>query len=125
MKIPNSFSTTIFNRHRIQYESGAYFETDFSNVFPLLPCTVDRVEEINQYLGSVNLSAIDIAISDFGKNFNPSKLDFANPEREELRKSVLNILRKVADLSNQNIRRIADGFLATQPHDNQSVMAWQ
>ena len=33
MKIPNSFSTTIFNQHRIRYESGAYFETDFSNVF--------------------------------------------------------------------------------------------
>ena len=68
MKIPNSFSTTIFNRHRIQYESGAYFETDFSKVFVFLPCAVDRVEEINQYLRSVNLSAVDIDISDFGEN---------------------------------------------------------
>ena len=33
MKIPNSFSMIIFNRHRIQYESGAFSETDFSNVF--------------------------------------------------------------------------------------------
>ena len=80
MKIPNSFSSTIFNRHRIQYDFGAYSETDFSEVFFFLPCTVDRVEEINQYLGSVNLSAIDIDISDFCKNFNPSKLDYANPE---------------------------------------------
>ena len=102
---------------------GPILKLIFLRSFFFLSCAVDRVEEINQYLGSVNLSAIDIAISDFGKNFNPSKLDFANPEREELRKSVLNILRKVADLSNQNIRRIADGFLATQPHDNQSVMA--
>ena len=80
------------------------------------------VEEINQYLGSVNLSAVDIDISDFGENFNPSKLGYANPEREELRKSVLNVLKKVADLSNQNIRQNADGFLATQPHDNQSLL---
>ena len=38
MKIPNSFSTTIFNRHRIQYEFGTYSGTDFSNVifFPSL-----------------------------------------------------------------------------------------
>ena len=86
MKTPNSFNTTIFNRYRIQYEFGAYSETGFSKVFFFLPCTVDRVEEINQYLGSVNLSAIDIDISDFGENFNPSKLDFANREREELRK---------------------------------------
>ena len=27
MKVPNSFSSTIFNRHRIQLESGAYAET--------------------------------------------------------------------------------------------------
>ena len=33
MKIPNSFSMTIFNRHRIRYESGAFSETDFCNVF--------------------------------------------------------------------------------------------
>ena len=47
MKIPNSFSTTIFNRHRIQYESGAFSETDFSDVFFFLPSTTDRIEEIN------------------------------------------------------------------------------
>ena len=122
MKIPHSFSTTIFNRHRIQYEFWAYSETDFCNVFFSLPCTVDRVEEINQHLGSVNLLAIDIGISDFGKNFIPSKLDFANPEKEELRESALKVLRKAVDLSNQNIRQNADGFLATQPHDNQSLL---
>ena len=33
MKVPNSFSSTIFNRHRIQYESGAFAETDSSNIF--------------------------------------------------------------------------------------------
>ena len=32
MKIPNSFSGTTFNRHRIQYESGA-LDTKFSNIF--------------------------------------------------------------------------------------------
>ena len=33
MKIPDSFSSTIFNRHRIRYEPGTFSETDFSNVF--------------------------------------------------------------------------------------------
>ena len=97
---------------------GLILELIFLTSFFSLPCTVDRVGEINQYLGSVNLSAIDIDISDFGKNFNPSKLNFANPKKEELRKSVLKVLRKVADLSNQNVRQNADGFRATQPHDN-------
>ena len=53
MKVPNSFSTTIFNRHRIQYESGAFSETESSNIFFYLPSTVDKIEEINKYLGSV------------------------------------------------------------------------
>ena len=76
MKILNSFSTTIFSRHRIQYESGAFGETDISNIFFFLPSIVDRIEEIiNKYLGSVNLNAIDINIDKFGQNFDPSKLD--------------------------------------------------
>lgn len=53
MKVPNSFSTTIFNRHRMQYESRAFSETESSNIFFYLPSTVDRIEEINKYLGSV------------------------------------------------------------------------
>ena len=38
------------------------------------------------------------------------KLDYANPEKEETRKSVLRVLKKVADLSNQNLQRNTDGF---------------
>ena len=79
MKIPNSFSTTIFNRCWIQYKSGAFSETDFSNVFFFLPSTTDRIEEINRYVKSVNLSPTDIDASDFGPNFDPSKLDYAGP----------------------------------------------
>ena len=103
MKIPNSFSTTIFNRNRIQYESGAFSETDFS-VFIFLPSTTDRVQEINKYIGSVNLSPINIEISEFGDIFDPSKLDYANPGKESTRESVLKVLKKVVDLSNQSLR---------------------
>ena len=74
MKIPNCFSTTIFNRHRIQYESGALSETDFSKAFFFLPSTTDRIEDSNRYLWSVNLNPIDIELSEFGSNFDPSRL---------------------------------------------------
>ena len=75
MKILSSFSTTLFSRHRIQYESGAFGETDISNVFFFFSSTVDRLGEINKYLGSVNLNAIDINMDEFVQNFDPSKLD--------------------------------------------------
>ena len=80
------------------------------------------MEDINQYMGSVNLSPIDIDISDFGRKFNPSRRDYDNPEREGIRETVLNVLRKVVDLCNQNFRRNADGFLARKRHGNNCLL---
>ena len=122
MKIPNSFSSTIFNRHRIQYEAGAFLETDFSNAFSFLPATTDHIERINRYLNSVNLLPIDIELSEIGENFDPSKLDYANPGREHTRESVLRVLKEVADLGNQNLQRNSNGLLATKLHDNESLL---
>lgn len=123
MKIPNSFSTTIFNRNKIQYESGAFSETDFS-VFFFLPSTTDRVEEIKKYMGSVNLSPINIEISEFGDIFDPSKLDYANPEKESTREAVLKVLKKVVDLSNQSLQQNTGGLLAKITQNNDSLL-WQ
>ena len=61
---------------------------------------------------SVNLSATDIDASDFGPNFDPSKLDYAGPQKEGTRESVLKVLKKVVNLSNQNLQRNTDGLLA-------------
>ena len=85
MKIPNRFSSTIFNRHRIQFKTEALSETEFSKVFFFLPSTTDRVEEINRYINSVNLVPIDIEISECAETFDPSKLDYANDEKEKHR----------------------------------------
>ena len=95
MKMPTSFSTTIFNRYRIQYDPSAFAEIDSSNIFFLLPSTVDRIEEINKYLGSVNLNAIDIDANEFGEKLDPAKLDFSNSERENIKKSVLKVLKEL------------------------------
>ena len=47
MKIPNSFSGTVFNRHKIQFESGT-LNTDSSNIHFFLPLTTDRIKDINK-----------------------------------------------------------------------------
>ena len=122
MKIPDSFSSTILNRHRIRYEPGAFSETDFSNVFFFLPSTTDRIEDINRYLGSVNLNSIYTEFSEFGLNFELSRLDYAGPQKKYTRKSVLKVLKKIVDLSNQNVKRNADGLLAKQVHNNDSLL---
>ena len=44
--MPNSFSGTLFNRHRTQYESGA-LNTKFSALYVFLPSITGRSEGIN------------------------------------------------------------------------------
>ena len=114
-RMSNSFSGTFFNRHRIQYESGA-LNTDFSKNFVFLPSITDRIENVNRYMGSVNLSSIDITEDNFevegGIPFNPSKLDYENPDKEKMRQAVLKVLKKVADLSNANIIKNAERLLS-------------
>ena len=102
IKNPNSFSATIFNRDRIQYEVGALSDTDYSKIFFFLPSTTDRVETINRYINSVNLMPIDIDPIEFGKDFDSSTLDFKNVDRVKNRESVLKVLRKIVDMSNSN-----------------------
>ena len=90
MKIHNSFSETILKRHRTQNESGA-LDTESSKTYFFLPSTTDRMEEIRRYMNSVNLIPIDIHQNEFevdGGNFDPSKLDFDNPDsKKEVRQA--------------------------------------
>ena len=82
MRIPNSFSATIFNRHQIHIES---LTLNFQGHF-FLPSTTDQIEDINRYINSVNLVPTDINQNKFeaeGRNFDPSKLDFDNPDRKK------------------------------------------
>ena len=104
-KIPNSFSATISNRHRIQYEARTLSDRDFSKIFFFSPSARDRIEDISKYMNSVNLMPISIKPSDFAEDFDPSNLDFDNTDREKNRESVLKVLKKVVDLSNLICRK--------------------
>ena len=114
-RMPNSFSGTFFDRHRVQYESGA-LNTSFSKIYLFLPSITDRIEDVNRHTGSVNLTSIDITEDNFevegGIPFDPSKLDYENPDKEKMRQAVLKMLKKVSDLFNANLIKNADGFLS-------------
>ena len=73
------------------------------------------MEEINRHMGSVNLLPIDIPEETFevdGIPFDPSKLDYDNPDKEKMTQAVVKMLKKVVDLSNANIVKNVDGLLA-------------
>ena len=41
-KIPNSFSGTITNNHKVQYQGGVFLNNDHLNIYFFLPSTTDR-----------------------------------------------------------------------------------
>lgn len=104
-EIPNSFSGTIFRDHKLTYEAGFLSGSKSSNMFFFLPSTMDRIKPNNRYNNymAVRLWPVDIEPSNFGENFDPSKLDFENEDREKTRESLLRVLREVAVLSTQNL----------------------
>ena len=113
-RMPNSFSGTFFNRHRVQYESGA-LNTSFSKIYLFLPSITDRIEDVNRHMGFVNLTSIDVTEDNFEVEgdipFDPSKLDYENPDKEKMRQAV-KMLKKVLDLFNANLIKNADGLLS-------------
>ena len=115
LKIPNSFKTTIFGPHRMQYEGAAFDEQKFSKLFFYLPATVDRNEKISKYLTSVHLKPFHVDAAVFGENFNPADPDFDKA-------SVVSYMKKVAQQSSQNLKRNADAFLSNVSHDNEKLL---
>ena len=49
-------------------------------------------------------------------------LDFESKDKRKTIESVLSVLRKIVDLSNSNLQKYADGFLATKPHKNEDIL---
>ena len=115
MKIPNSFKTTIFGQHRMQYEGGIFDEQKCSDIYFYLPSTVDRNEKINKYLSSVNLKHFAVNPLDFGEGFNPADPDFD-------RSAVVSFMKREAQQSSQNLKRNADAFLSTVAHENDKLL---
>ena len=122
-RIPNSFSGTFFNRHRIQYKSGAFHGLTFSNIYYFLTSTNDRVQEINRHMGTVNLTPIDIPENTFEVEDNVqldlSNLDYECKEKEKITKSVVKMLKQILDISNKNLIKKANGLLSTRSVDEE------
>lgn len=86
-----------------------------------LPSITDKIEDINRHMESVNLIPIDILGHSFevesGIAFDPSKLDYDNPNKEKMRQAVLKVLKEVVDLSNANMIKNADGLMSKKSVD--------
>ena len=115
-QLPNIFSSTCFKKHFQQLLDQNENGVKQSQLFLFLPATLDRKEEIFQYKQNVNLHPIDLEEdqlkNEFGiESFNPSLLE-KRDQRFNLRSGICKIMKKIAMLSNQNLVRNANSFLA-------------
>ena len=114
----NIFSSTCFKKYQQllldQNENGV----KKLQLFFLLPATLDRKEEILQYKDNVHLHPIDFDY-DYFKNevnadsFDPSMLEKGSvQQRMQLRSAICKIMKHIAMLSNQNLIRNVQSYLA-------------
>ena len=91
----------------MMFETGS-LQTAFSNIFYFFLSARDKNEEMNRYVGFVNLSPIDVPVSSLETKenvvFDLSKLDFVTQEKEIMTGAVLKMLKKIADMSNAKIQ---------------------
>ena len=81
-----------------------------------LPATLDRKEEVLQYKDNVHLHPIDLTIDDLKKEMFVTSFDPSLLENKQLRSSIVpgiyKVMKKIAELSNQNIIRNSDSFIS-------------
>ena len=83
-RIPNCFGGTMFERHRLMFESGE-LEGDASRFYFFLPSICDCNKEINY--------PIDINEKEYCENFDPSKRDYNNSEKSKMTEAVVNMTK--------------------------------
>ena len=75
-----------------------------------------RSEDINKYLNNVSIFPVDITQSQLngwaGTNFDLSKLDFFDLEKNTMADAVVKCLKHMNKIPNSNLVRNADGLLS-------------
>ena len=108
-RIPNSFSGTIFNHHKLVrlIQSLQIF------IFFFLLSLIE-VKITNKYLKNVSTSPIDITQKQFDDSaicsFNPAKLDLFGADKAFMSAAVIHCLGHISNISNPHFVRNADAF---------------
>ena len=91
-------------------------KSEFSKMFMFLPSTLDRKEKFLQWQDHVHLHPVDVSYDELKEynddtDFNPADLN--NKElRKNLTKLFYKYMKRVAEISNHNIVRNSDAYMA-------------
>ena len=114
--LPNIFQCTAIKKHHGFLLDENQKKEPFSKLFLYLPSTLDRKEDFLKWKDHVHLHPIDLNYGELksmneGNDMNPALLD-----NKTLRKDVLpayyKVMKKMAEVSNQNLIRNSDAYLA-------------
>ena len=87
-----------------------------SELFFFLPAFLDRKEDFLQWKDNVHLHPIDLSIDDLKNEMSVTSLDPSLLESKQFRASLVpgfyKVMKKVAELSNQNLVRNSDAFMS-------------
>ena len=89
-----------------------------SELFFFLPATLDRKEDFLQWKDNVHLHPIDLSIDDLKNEMSVTSLDPSLLESKQFRASLVpgfnKVMKKIAELSNQNIVRNSGAFMSKE-----------
>ena len=114
--LPNTFSLTAFKKHTQFLLDQNEVGSKQSELFFFLPATLDRKEDFLQYKDNVHLHPIDLSIDDLKNEMSVTSFDPSLLENKQLRASFVpgfhKVMKKVAELSKQNLIRNSDAFMS-------------
>ena len=114
--LPNIFHCTAFNKHHGFLLDENQKKADFSKMFLYLPSTLGRKEDFLQWKEPVHLHPNDVSYDDLKAINNDEDMNPALLDNKELRKGVIGgyyeMMKKVAEISNQNLVRKSDTYIS-------------
>ena len=119
MKKPlsNIFNCTTFKKHVSFLLDENQNNAKFSNLFLYLPSTLDRKEEFLNWKDNVHLHPVDLTYDDIKQAAGQNQTDSSWLDNKDLRNEVTGgyykIMRKIAEVTNQNLVRNSDSYISS------------
>ena len=114
--MPNIFNCTCFKKHVSLLLDENQNQAKFSNLFLYLPSTLDRKEEFMHYKDNVNLHPVNLTFDDIKQAAAESLMDpsmLNTDARDQVTGGYYKIMKKIAEVSNQNLVRNSDAFISS------------
>ena len=127
--LPNIFSSTAFKKHTQFLLDQNELKAKQFELFFFLPATLDRKEDFLQQKDNVHLHPIDLSIDDLKAEMSVTTLDPSmldnKFERDSLVPRFYKVMKKIADLSNQNLVRNSDAYISNGGKvDSEKEFVW-